>query len=89
MSRWGKAIFAGIAIEGILFAVSFLIWGGWGPSGPISPIGQVIIWFHYPAILATVVFTPPEWLVIPFFLSLSAAQWSLIVYAIQRWKLRR
>lgn len=90
MSRWGKAIFAGIAIEGILFAVSFAM-GGWGPCGLGSPVGQFIMWLHYPAVLAMDVFAKlrmPDWSGMPFFLVVSAAQWTLIVYTLQRWKLR-
>ncbi len=90
MNLWGKAIIAGIAIEGMLFAVMFA--GGLGPCGPGSSVGWVIMILHYPAMWAVNVFAKlnlPESAGLPLVLVISAAQWSSILYVILRWRQKR
>ncbi len=82
MSLWGKAIISGIAIEGIMFSAMYGI--GWGPCGPNSPVGFILMLFHFPGSMLAAPFAWmkfPSYLDAPILFFCSALFWVLISYA--------
>ncbi|HEY1049303.1 MAG TPA: hypothetical protein VGE39_06100 [Prosthecobacter sp.] len=85
-----KAIISGVAIEAMLLSVLFAI--GWGPCGPGSPIGYVLLLLHYPGIwvLETAAhFHLPTGMEMPIIFGSGAGIWSVLIYAAMRWRHRR
>jgi hypothetical protein len=82
MSLWGKAIISGIVMEGILF--SLLCASGWGPCGPGSPVGFVLMLAHFPATMLALPVSGldlPDWIMMPLLFALACIWWILISYA--------
>ncbi len=82
MNLWTKAIIIGVAIEGILFSLMHGI--GWGPCGPGSPLGAVVMLLHFPAVLLMMPFNFaawPKWMEMPALFFFASLFWTLITYA--------
>ena len=82
MSLRVKAIISGIVIESILFSLMYP--GGWGPCGPSSSLGFIMMLFHFPGSMLTApIFwmgLPESWSM-PMLLVGSSVWWAFISYA--------
>ena len=82
MNLWGKSIISGIAIEGILF--SLMCASGWGPCGPGSPLGFIVMLAHFPATMLALPFSYlnlPDWAPMPLLFATASIWWILLSYA--------
>ncbi len=79
MNLWGKAIISGIAIEGILLALMFLVpWGSCKPEG----LSLILILLHYPALFFESHL--PMGIGLPATFVLCSAMWGLLIYGTLR-----
>ncbi|MGV3663842.1 MAG: hypothetical protein ACO1TE_26965 [Prosthecobacter sp.] len=82
-----KSIISGVAIEILL--ISLLLATGMGPCGPGSPWGQAVLWLHYPGIAALEIgrhVRLPGGVDELMFFGLSLGIWSVLIYAVLRWR---
>ena len=78
-----KAFISGIVIEGILFSLMYWI-DGWGPCGPSSSFGFVLMLFHFPGSMLAIPFAwmhLPSSMDAPVLFVCSSVWWIFISYA--------